>query len=132
LGFIVSKLGIIIYPKRTKSISQIYFPHNKKNMQSFLGKINFVRTFVHGFTKIVKPLHDMIKNNFAFQWEEKERESFKNIKEAIVQAPTLTSPDFEKEFILYTYAYNVSYAIVLTQKNTEGFEIPTSFMSFGL
>jgi hypothetical protein len=51
LGFIVSKLGIVIDPERTKAISQISFPHNKKNMKSFLGKINFVRRFVPSFLK---------------------------------------------------------------------------------
>jgi hypothetical protein len=38
------------------------------------------------------------------------------------------SPDFEKEFILYTFAYDVSYEVVLIQKNIEGFEVPISFM----
>jgi hypothetical protein len=96
LGFIVSKLGIIIDPERTKAISQIYFPHNKKNMQSFLGKINFVRRFVPSFVEIVKPLQDMIKNNYAFKWEEKERESFKILKKQLFKLPLLMSPDFEK------------------------------------
>jgi hypothetical protein len=43
LGFIVSKSGIEIEPKRINSILEIPFPHNKKTMQSFLGQINFVR-----------------------------------------------------------------------------------------
>jgi hypothetical protein len=38
LGFIVSKYGMMIEPKRTESISKIPFPHNKNSMQSFLGK----------------------------------------------------------------------------------------------
>jgi hypothetical protein len=42
-------------------------------MQSFLGKINFVRIFVPSFTEIVKPLQDMIKKNSTFKWEDKER-----------------------------------------------------------
>jgi hypothetical protein len=71
----------------------------------------------------------MIKNNFAFKWEDKQREYFKNIKETIVQAPTLMSPDFEKEFILYTFASDCSYEGVLTQKNPEGFKVPIYFMT---
>jgi hypothetical protein len=46
LGFVVSKVGIMIEPETTEAISKISFPHNKKSMQSFLGKINFVRRFV--------------------------------------------------------------------------------------
>lgn len=37
LGFIVSKLGIHIYPDRIKEIFEISLPHNKKSMQYFLG-----------------------------------------------------------------------------------------------
>ena len=40
------------------------------------------------------------------------------------------SPDFSKEFILYMFATNFSYVVVLTQKNNEDVEIPISFMSF--
>jgi len=42
------------------------------------------------------------------------------------------SLDFEKDFILYTFAFDVSYVAVLTQKNVEGSEIPISFMSSNL
>ena len=38
-------------------------------------------------------------------------------------------PDFNKYFILYTFATDFLYATVLTQKNHEDFEILISFMS---
>jgi hypothetical protein len=63
LGFIVSKHGMRIEPERTEAIAKIPPPHNKKLMQYFLGKINFVRRFVPSFAEIVKPLQDMIKKN---------------------------------------------------------------------
>lgn len=42
------------------------------------------------------------------------------------------SPDFLREFILYTFATDTSYAVLLTQKNLDGDEVPISFMSAGL
>ena len=51
LGFVVSKEGIMIDPERTQAISRIHFPSTKKSMQSFMGKINFVRRFVPIFLK---------------------------------------------------------------------------------
>ena len=39
------------------------------------------------------------------------------------------SPDFNRDFILYTFSAENSYAVVLTQKNDEGFEVPISFLS---
>ena len=59
-------------------------------------------------------------------------EAFDKIKEAIIQAPTLQSPNFENEFILYTFSFDHSIAVVLTHKKEEGEEVPVSFMSTGL
>jgi hypothetical protein len=56
LGFIVSKDGIIIDPERTQDIAKLPPPSSKKSMQSFLGKINFVRRFVPSFSEMVRPL----------------------------------------------------------------------------
>ena len=49
LGFVVSKEGIMIDPEWTEAISRIPFPSTKKSMQSFMGKINFVRRFLPSF-----------------------------------------------------------------------------------
>ena len=59
----------------------------------------------------------MIKKDSTFSWGDKEKESFIRIREAIAKAPTLVSPNFRKDFILYTFASDISYAVVLTQKN---------------
>jgi hypothetical protein len=42
------------------------------------------------------------------------------------------SPNFLKEFILYTFAMDTSYAAVLIEKNLDGDEVLISFMSAGL
>ena len=54
------------------------------------------------------------------------------IKTAVVHAPSLRSLDFDKDFILYTFASDNSLAVVLTQKEEGGDEFPISFMSTSL
>ena len=132
LGFVISPEGITIDLGRIEAIKAIVLPHNKKAMQSFLGKINFVRRFISDFAKIVKPLQEMIRKYFNFKWAKERREAFEKIKQAIVEAPTLWSPNFDNEFILYTVAYDHSIVVVLTQHNEEGEEFIVSFMSTGL
>ena len=56
LGFIVSKDGMIIDLKRKDAIAKIGLLSSKKAMQSFLGKINFVKRFVPNFAQIVRSL----------------------------------------------------------------------------
>ena len=79
-----------------------------------MGTINFVQRFVPAFAQIVKPLQHMVKQSVQYKWNELEKGAFKKIKEAISHAPSLKSPDFEKDFILYTFALDNSLAVVLT------------------
>ena len=56
----------------------------------------------------------MIKKDFNFKWKKEKREAFDKIKESITEAPTLWIPNFDNEFILYTFAFDHLIATVLT------------------
>jgi hypothetical protein len=66
LGHIISQAGIHIDPERIKAVSQLPLPHNKKAMQSFFGKINFVRKFTLDFVETIKPFQKMIHKYVEF------------------------------------------------------------------
>jgi hypothetical protein len=61
LGHIVSKDGIKVDPKRVEAIDLINIPINRKEIQYFLGKINFLSILIPSFAKIIKLTTDMIK-----------------------------------------------------------------------
>jgi len=128
LGFVISPEGIKIDSGRFEAIKAIILHHNKNAMQSFLGKINFVRRFISNFAKIIKPLQEMIKKDSNFKWTKERKEAFEKIKEAIAEA----SPNFDNEFILYTFPFDHSITVVLTQKNEDREEFPVAFMRTGL
>lgn len=85
-----------------------------------------MRRFISDFAKIVKPLQEMIKKDSNFEWTKERKEAFEKINEASVEAPTLRSPNFDNEFILYTFASDHSIVVVLTQRNEDGEEFPDS------
>jgi hypothetical protein len=101
-------------------------------MQSFFGQINFVRKFIPDFTETIKPLQKMIRKDVEFKWDDERKDAFSNIKTAISRVPMLRSPDFNRDFFLYTFASDQSLALVLTQKDDENNEAPVSFMSTNL
>jgi hypothetical protein len=129
LGFIVSSEGMIIDPERTQVIVKLSPPTSKKSMQSFLGQINFVRRFVPSFSKMVRPLQNLIKKDTQYHWGPLENQDFNEIKKAIIDASSLMSPDFSQDFTLYTFSSDRSYVVVLTQKNAKNNEVPIAFMS---
>ena len=98
-------------------------------MQSFLGNINFLHRFVTNISQVVKPLQQLVKKDAQFKWSEEQRNAFVEIRKDIAKAPALMSSDFNKYFILYTFATDFSYTTVLTQKNHDEAKIPIAFIS---
>eukprot|EP00253_Pinus_taeda_P027681 PITA_27681 len=74
----------------------------------------------------------MIRKNAVFKWGLVEKEAFDLIKQSIINAPSLITPNFSNPFTLYTIASSSSYAAVLTQLNDHNLEAPISFFSSNL
>jgi hypothetical protein len=66
LGHIVSDSGISIDPERITVILNLPTPTSKKEVQAFMGIINFVRRFVPDFVFMVKPIHNIMKQDRSF------------------------------------------------------------------
>jgi hypothetical protein len=66
------------------------------------------------------------------KWTVEAKASFKRVKKAIGEAPVLESLDYTKEFLIFSFASEHSVAVVLLQKNEEGFEQPIAFFNKSL
>ena len=117
LGHIIFERGIKIDPNRVASIQQIGLPRNKKEIQSFLGKVNVLRRFIANFAEVVKYINNMLKKENTFEWSTKAKQSFVSIKQALSEAPILVIPNFDKDFMLFSFASEHNIAGVLLQKN---------------
>ena len=74
----------------------------------------------------------MIKKKSFFKWGHNKREAFDLIKQSIINAPFLTTPNFLNPFTLYTFSPDTSYVVVLTQLNYQQIEAPISFFNSNL
>ena len=61
LGHIISKDGIKIDPERVSAILKVGEPRSKKEIQSFLGQVNFLRRFVPSFAEILMNITNMLR-----------------------------------------------------------------------
>jgi hypothetical protein len=129
LGHIVSKDGIKVDPKRVEAIDLINIPRNGKEIQSFLGKINFLRRFIPNFVEIIKLITDMLKKDSKVKWTIEAKASFEHVKKSIGEALVLVSLDYTKEFLIFSFTSEHTIAAMLLQKNEEGFKQPIAFFS---
>ena len=82
---IVSADGIKIDLEWVKEILKISIPRNKKEIQSFIGKINFLRWLIPNFAEIVKQITKMLKKDQDVKWNPEAKLSFEKIKQALTE-----------------------------------------------
>jgi hypothetical protein len=104
-------------------------PRSKKDIQSFLGTINFIRRFITNFAELTKNITSMLRKDSEVRWTEEAKHSFNAIKEAIITALVLISPNFDKEFYIFSFASKDTIAVVLLQRNVDDQEKPVAFFS---
>ncbi len=59
LGMIIGNGQVDMDPKKVEAVTAWPTPTMKKQLQQFLGLVNFYRCFVKGFSNIARPLHDL-------------------------------------------------------------------------
>jgi hypothetical protein len=81
---------------------------------------------------MVKPIHNILKQDHSFSWTDDVKNAFVRIKKAINTAPVLAKPNFEKEFIIYINATEEAISFILIQCDDQVNEKPVAYMSQSL
>ena len=78
LGFIVHEKGIEIDPKKIEAIQKVKAPNCKKDLQKFLGKINYLTRFICNLSGKVNAYTPLLrlKNELDFTWGGKATRGF--------------------------------------------------------
>ena len=87
-----------------------------KQVRSFLGLASYCRCFVENFSKIAKPLTNLLHKSVKFDWTDKCQESFQALKDKLTSAPVLAPPDSRKDFVIYCDASRQGLGCVLMQE----------------
>ncbi|KAI5330336.1 hypothetical protein L3X38_029734 [Prunus dulcis] len=131
LGFLVHQRGIEVDKNKAKSIMEALPPRNKKELQSLLGKINFLRRFISNSAGKIQPFSSLLrlKQEQTFKWEEQHQRAFQEIKDYLSNPPVLSPPKRGRPLKLYVSASEVSIGSLLVQDNKEGKEQAVYYLS---
>ena len=130
LGHKVSAKGLSPLDSKIEAIKKWKAPTDLHELRSFLGAIGYYRTFIDKYAQVTAPLCKLLRKGVKYQWKEEQEESFKILKEKLMNAPILKFPSFKKEFIIRTDASYDGVGGVLLQKSEEtNKEHPIHYMS---
>jgi hypothetical protein len=129
LGLIVSDKGIQVNQSKVTAALDWAAPSNVKNVQEFLGFVNFYRRFVPDFANVTRPLYNLLCKDNPWQWGPSKQAAFKALKSALTSAPWLLQPDVRKTFFIECDVLDYAMGAILSQKDKEGKLHPVAFMS---
>ncbi|QRW24326.1 Retrotransposable element Tf2 protein [Rhizoctonia solani] len=132
LGFIISEFGIEVNQSKVTDALNWSTPKNVKNIQEFLGFVNFYRRFIPNFGNMAQPLYNLLKKDSNWRWESAEQQSFDSLKKCLTSAPLLLQPDTTRQFYVECDASDYATGAILSQRNSEGKLAPVAYLSKSL
>jgi hypothetical protein len=115
LGHILTVEGVAVDPGKVETVSNWRQPTNVSEIRSFLGLAGYYRRFIEGFSKIARPITELLKKEKKFNWSESYEKSFQELKRRLTTAPVLTLPDIQRDFVVYCDASRQGLGCVLMQ-----------------
>jgi hypothetical protein len=117
LGHTISNEGISVDPSKVQEVTDWKPPKFVHQIRSFRGLAGYYRRFVPDFSRIAKPMTELLKKGVKFVWDEKCENAFQTLKQYLTSAPVLAQPDNSKPYEDYCDASGTGLGCVLMQEN---------------
>jgi len=121
LGHKISYRGIEVDRAKIDVIEKLPPPLNVKGVRSFLGHAGFCRRFIKDFSKISKPLSNLVNKDVVFKFDEECSAAFQMLKNKLTTTPVMIALDWSKDFELMYDASDYAVGAVLGQRHDKVF-----------
>jgi hypothetical protein len=116
LGHIVSKRGIEVDKAKVELISKLPPPTTVRQIRSFLGHAGFYRRFIKDFSKISRPLCNLLAKETSFNFDEACLDAFETLRSLLSSAPIMKTPNWSLPFEIMCDASDYAVGAVLGQR----------------
>ncbi|KAK1680447.1 hypothetical protein QYE76_041295 [Lolium multiflorum] len=116
LGHKISERGIEVDRAKVEAIEKMPYPRDVKGIRSVLGHAGFYRRFIKDFSKISKPLTNLLQKDVPFVFDDDCKEAFETLKKALTTAPVVEPPDWNLPFEIMCDASDFAVGAVLGQR----------------
>jgi hypothetical protein len=117
LGHTISQDGISVDSEKVQEVMDWKPPTTVRQIQSFLGLGGYCRRFIPDFSRIAKPMTELLKKGVKYDWSQKCEDAFHTLRQHLTTAPVLAQLDNTKHFEVYCDASSTGLGCVLTEDN---------------
>lgn len=128
-GHQIDEQGLHKSPEKIIAVTEAPRPETVTQLKAFLGLANYYHRFVSNWSTIAAPLHDLLKADVQWEWNESHESAFKAVKDAIVSDQVLCHYDPDVPLKLACDASPHGIGCVLSHSFPNGSERPIAFAS---
>ncbi|KAH9670818.1 hypothetical protein KPL70_017120 [Citrus sinensis] len=116
LGHIISSKGIEVDKAKVDLISNLPPPKTVREVRSFLGHAGFYRRFIKDFSKVSRPLCNLLAKDVPFIFDDSCLVAFEKLKQLLASSPIIQSLNWSLPFELMRDASDYAVGAVLGQR----------------
>ena len=132
LEVVIGPEGIKMEEEKVKGVLDWLTPKCVKDIQKFLGLVNYYHQFIKDFISIAWPLHDLVKKEQKWEWTGRQQKVFEKLKGRFTKEPVLAAPDLDKKMRMKVDASDYATGGVLSMEYENGKWRPVAFLSKSL
>jgi hypothetical protein len=117
LGHTNSQAGIAVDPDKVQQVMNWKPPTTVCQIRSFLGLAGYYRRFIPDFSRIAKPMTELLTKGAKFVWGQKCKDAFHALRQHLTTTSVLAQPDNSQPFDVYCDASGTGLGCVLMQNN---------------
>ena len=94
LGHRISSKGIEIDRAKVEVIEKLPHPTSVRVVRSFLGHVGFYRRFIKDFSKIARPLSNLLMKDTPFLFTDECLSAFNCLKQKLIHGHIVVAPEW--------------------------------------
>ena len=115
LGHVVSASGMSMDPEKVEAVMSWERQKSVFEIRSFLGLAGYYRRFIKDFSRLAAPMTRLTRKEVKFDWDDRCKEAFQELKRRLTSAPILIVPDRGHGYTVYCDALRAGLECVLMQ-----------------
>ncbi|QRW26415.1 Retrotransposable element Tf2 protein [Rhizoctonia solani] len=128
LGIVISPAGFSMDQKKIEAVTSWPTPKTVKQVQAFLGFVNYLCCFIPNFSSVARPLHNLTKKETPWSWGNLEETVFQELKSLVTRSLVLVHSDPNLPYYLETDASGVAMGAILSQQGEDNRLHPVAYM----